>query len=50
MLKTALFDCVINENVAVSTEDGGFDSSRGPTSENLPSKAKKMLMAGRSWN
>ena len=57
MLKTALFDCAINENVAVLTEDrafalffrphpGGFDSSRVPTSGNLPSKAKKMLMPG----
>ena len=25
---------------------GGFDSSRVPTPENLPSKAKKMLMPG----
>ena len=43
------------KNVAVFTEDGafalffrphpgGFDSSRVPTPENLPSKAKKMLM------
>ena len=56
-------------NVAVLTEDGafalffgphpgGFDSWRVPTPENLPSKAKKMLMpggqlgvgAGRWWN
>ena len=45
------------KNVAVFTEDGafalffrphpgGFDSSRVPTPENLPSKAKKMLMPG----
>ena len=42
MLKMALFDCVINENVAVLMEDGafalffrphrgGFDSLRVPT-------------------
>ena len=53
MLKTASFDCAINES-AVLTEDGafalffrphpgGFDSSRVPTPGNLPS-------AGRSWN
>ena len=53
MLKTALFDCAINEKkVAVLTEDGAFalffrphpggsDSSRVPTPGNLPSKAKK---------
>ena len=52
MLKMALLDCAINENVAVLTEDGafalffrphpgGFDSSRVPTPGNLPSKAKK---------
>ena len=45
------------KNVAVFTEDGafalffrphpgGFDSSRVPTPENLPSKSKKMLMPG----
>ena len=45
------------KNVAVSTEDGafavvfrpqpgGFDSSRVPTSGNLPSKARKMPMPG----
>ena len=45
------------KNVAVLTEDGasplffrpypgGFDSSRVPTLENLPSKAKKMLKTG----
>ena len=55
MLITALFNCVINENVAVLTEDGafalffcphcgGFDSSRVPTPGYFPSKAKKMLM------
>ena len=44
-------------NVAVLTEDGafalffrshswGFDSSRVPTSGNLPSKAKRMLVLG----
>ena len=35
MLKTALFDCAINEKVAVLTEEGAFalffDSSRVPT-------------------
>ena len=52
MRKTALFDCAINKNVAVLTEDGafalffrphpgGFDNSRVPTPGNLPSKAKK---------
>ena len=56
MLKMALFDCAINES-AVLTEDGafalflrphsgGFDSSRVPTSGNLPSEAKQMLMTG----
>ena len=45
------------KNVAVLTGDGafalfsrphigGFDSSRVPTPENLPSKTKKMLMPG----
>ena len=45
------------KSVAVLTDDGafalffrpppgGFDSSRVPTPENLPSKAKKMLMPG----
>ena len=60
MLKMALFDCGITmKNVAALTEDGafalffcphpgGFDSSRVPTSKNLPSKAKKkMLMPGK---
>ena len=57
MLKMALLDCAINDNVAVLTEDGafalffrphpgGFDSSRVPTPGNLPSKAKNMLMPG----
>ena len=52
MLKTVLFDCAINENVAVLTEDGAFalffrphpgefDSSRVPTPWNLSSEAKK---------
>ena len=52
MLKTALFDCAINKNVAVLTEDGAFalffrphpggvDSSRVPTPGNLPPMAKK---------
>ena len=65
-----LLDCAINENVAVLREDGafalffpphpgGFDSSKVPTPENFPSKAKEMLMpggqpggrgAGRRWN
>ena len=69
MLKMALLDYAI-KNVTVLMEDGafalffcphpgGFDSSRVPTSGNLPPKAKKMLMpggqpggggAGRSWN
>ena len=51
IFKTALFDCAM-KSVAVLTEDGafaffcrphtgGFDSSRVPTPENLPSKAKK---------
>ena len=46
-------------NVSVLTEDGavalffrlnpgGFDSSRVPTPENLPSKEKKILMPGGS--
>ena len=45
------------KNVAVLTEDGafslffrshpgGFDSSKVPTPENLPSKAKEMVMPG----
>ena len=45
------------KNIAELAEDGafalffrphpeGFDSSRVPTPENLPSKAKKMLMPG----
>ena len=45
------------KNVAVLTQDGafalffrphpeGFDSSRVPTSGNLPSKAQKMLIPG----
>ena len=57
MVKMALFDCAINENVALLTEDGAFalffrphtgrfDSSRVPTPGNLPSKAKKMIMPG----
>ena len=61
MLKMATFDCVLNENVAVLTEDGAFalffrphrgrfDSSRVPTPGNLPSKTKKMLMpGGQGW-
>ena len=60
MLKTALFDCAINEKkVAVLTEDGAFalffrphpggsDSSRVPTPGNLPSKAKKNAHARKS--
>ena len=57
MLKTALFDCVINEKCC--SVDGGrgislffvptpgvFASSRIPTPGNLPSKAKKILMPG----
>ena len=57
MLKTALFDCAINEKCCsvdggrgicpfFSSPPGGFDSSRVPTPGNLPSKAKKMLMPG----
>ena len=56
MLKTVLFDCAINENVAVLTEDGAFalffrphpgefDSSRAPTPWNLSSEAKKNAIA-----
>ena len=55
MLKTALFDCAINEKCCsvnggwgicplFRAHPGGFDSSRVPTPGNLPSKAKKMLM------
>ena len=48
MLKMALFDSAINENVAVlpffRPHPGGFDSSRVPSPGNLPSKAKKMRM------
>ena len=44
MLKTALFDCAINEKCC---SVNGFDSSRVPTPGNLPSEAKKkMLMPG----
>ena len=72
MLKIAYSTVRSMKNVAVLTEDGAFalffrphpgafDSSRVPTTGNLPSKAKKMLMpgdqpggvgrgAGRSWN
>ena len=57
MLKTALFDYAINEKCRsiyggrgicplFSSPPRGFDSSRVPTPENLPSKAKKMLMPG----
>ena len=57
MLKTALFDCAINEKCCsvdggpgicplFRPHPGGFDSSRVPTPEILPSKAKKMLMPG----
>ena len=67
MLKTAPFDCAINEKCRsvdgrrgicplFRPHLGGFDSSRAPTSGNLPSKAKKMLMpwgqpegGGGSW-
>ena len=52
MLKMALFHCAINEkccNVDVGRgialffrpHPGGFDSSRVPTPENLPSTTKK---------
>ena len=48
----ALFDCAINEKCCsvngglgicpfFRPHPGGFDSSRVPTPENLPSKAKK---------
>ena len=69
MLKTALFDYAINEKCCsiyggrgicplFSSPPRGFDSSRVPTPENLPSKAKKNANArgsargdaGRSWN
>ena len=69
MLKTALFDYAINEKCRsiyggrgicplFSSPPRGFDSSRVPTPENLPSKAKKNAnargsargSAGRSWN
>ena len=57
MLKMALFDSAINEKCCsvdggrgicplFSSPPRGFDSSRVPTPENLPSKAKKMLMPG----
>ena len=62
MLKMALLDCAINENVAVLTEDGafalffrphpgGFDSSRVPRPGNLTSKAKNANVRGlaRGW-
>ena len=52
MLKTVLFDCAINENVAVLTEDGAFalffrphpgefDSSRVPTPLEFVIRGKK---------
>ena len=52
MLKTALFDCAINEKCCsvdggrgirlfFCPQSGGFDSSRVPTPGNLPPKAKK---------
>ena len=52
MLKTALFDCVINKKCCsvdggrgicplFSSPPRGFDSSRVPTPGNLPSKAQK---------
>ena len=74
MFKTALFDCAINEKCCsldggrgicpfFCPYPGGFDSSRVPTHENLPSKAKKAEnggqpgrevggwgVGGRSWN
>ena len=57
MLKTALFDCEINEKCCsvdggrgicplFSSPPGGFDSSRVPIPGNLPSKAKKLLIPG----
>ena len=57
MLKIAYSTVRSMKNVAVLTEDGAFalffrphpgafDSSRVPTTGNLPSKAKKMLMPG----
>ena len=72
MFKTALFDCAINEKCCsvdggrgifpfFCPHPGGFDSSRVPTHENLPSKAKHGgqsggqpggggVVAGRNWN
>ena len=55
MLKTTLFDYAINEKCCsvcggrgicplFRPHPAGFDISRVPTPENLPSKAKKMLM------
>ena len=57
MLKMALFDRAINEKCCsvdggqgfcplFHPHPGGFDSSRVPTTGNLPSKAKKMQMPG----
>ena len=59
MLKTALFDCAINENVAVSTEDGAFALFFRPHPREFAIQGKKKLLmgvsprggeAGRRWN
>ena len=58
MLKTALFDCAINEKCWRRTgplplffcpHPGGLDNSRVPTPGNLPSKARTMLMPEGNW-
>ena len=47
MLKTALFDCAINEMLhSFSSPPREIDSSRVLTPGNLPYKAEKMLMPG----
>ena len=58
MLKTALFDCAINENVAVSTEDGAFALCFRPHPREFAIQGKKKLIMGvspqggavRRWN
>ena len=58
MLKTALFDCAINEKCWRRTgplplffcpHPGGLGNSRVPTPGNLPSKARTMLMPEGNW-
>ena len=46
MLKTALFDCAINENVAVSTEDGAFALCFRPHPREFAIQGKKKLIMG----